>query len=308
MSQEKLATSFKALAANSAESGVKKTDLYRIPPEKIQEEPGFNARDYSDPDVVAQIEAFADAYGDGRYIPPLIVRIDGVTGDIFVVEGHLRRRGALLAIERGAPLAHLDCTPFRGNDTDRVTVMLTSAQGLPLKPLGIAESYLRLQRMGLNLSEIAKRINRTAAHVESLLLLATANSDVQSMVRNGEVAASTAIEAVRKHGERAGAFLGKKLQEAKSQGKTSVKASAIKEWSPPRKQAISIYKAASELAKAIDADYHDALLEENHGKVLVDASVIAELLKAFHETENLRLKKNQTKDVSESESENKDSE
>jgi len=44
MSQEKIATSFKALAANSSETNVKKTDLYRIPPEKIQEEPGFKCQ------------------------------------------------------------------------------------------------------------------------------------------------------------------------------------------------------------------------------------------------------------------------
>ena len=189
-STEKLATSFKALAANSAETNVKKTDLYRIPPDKLQEEEGFNARDYDDPEVIAQIESFADAYSNGRYVPPLIVRIDSGTGGIFVVEGHLRRKGANLAIERGAPIQHLDCTPFRGNDTDRVTVMLTSAQGLPLKPLGVAESYLRLTRMGLSVADISKRLCRTVTHVENMLTLATSNSDVHTMVRKGEVAAT----------------------------------------------------------------------------------------------------------------------
>ena len=66
-STEKLATSFKALAANSAETNVKKTDLYRIPPDKLQEEECFNARDYDDAEVIEQIESFADAYSNGRY-------------------------------------------------------------------------------------------------------------------------------------------------------------------------------------------------------------------------------------------------
>jgi len=301
MSQEKIATSFKALAANSSETNVKKTDLYRIPPEKIQEEPGFNARDYDDPDVVAQIDAFADAYENGRYVPPLIVRIDSVTGDIFVVEGHLRRRGVLLAIDRGAPIQHIDCTPFRGNDMDRVTVMLTSAQGLPLKPIGISESYLRLQRMGLSMADIAKRINRTTSHVESMLLLATANSDVQAMVRNGDVAASTAIEAVRKHGEKAGAFLGQKLQEAKASGKKTVKASAVKEWAPPRKVSLNLFSSIAPVHKAVaeDAGLKELLDRtdeidpaELEGKtVTLDAATVLVLCRNFLIADQLKNKR-----------------
>lgn len=300
-STEKLATSFKALAANSAETNVKKTDLYRIPPDKLQEEEGFNARDYDDPEVIAQIESFADAYSNGRYVPPLIVRIDSGTGGIFVVEGHLRRKGANLAIERGAPIQHLDCTPFRGNDTDRVTVMLTSAQGLPLKPLGVAESYLRLTRMGLSVADISKRLCRTVTHVENMLTLATSNSDVHTMVRKGEVAATTAIEAVRKHGDKAGNFLAGKLQEAKASGKTSVKPSAIKPWVPPRKMVTTIYDSLAPVFKSLEGqDDAQALLSQAEGadaepmegkRIWVDAAALAKLCRAFQDAEALKLKR-----------------
>ena len=58
----KVLTSFKAQAAHGAETGVKKTDMFRVPPQDLYEEEGFNQRDYNSPECVAQIEGFAKAY------------------------------------------------------------------------------------------------------------------------------------------------------------------------------------------------------------------------------------------------------
>ena len=229
-----MATSLKALAADADTPGVKKTDLYRVAPHLLHETEGFNLRDYNDPDVVSHIEAFANSYLNGAYVPPLVVRVDD-SGNVTIVEGHCRRRGALLAVERGAEVAFLDCLPFKGNDIERVEVMLRSAEGLKLKPLAIAEGYLRLHRMGHTNSLSAKRQNKTVAHVEQMLLLANANSDVHKLVRSGAVAAYAAIEALRAHGEKAGQFLSGKVDEAQSTGKKTVTRKDVKEWLPPRK-------------------------------------------------------------------------
>ena len=61
-SSEKVFTSFKALAANREMTGVSKDDVFKVPLDMLLEEPGFNPRDYNDPDVEAQVEAFAQAY------------------------------------------------------------------------------------------------------------------------------------------------------------------------------------------------------------------------------------------------------
>lgn len=298
---EKIHGSFKALAGNSQETGVKKTDLYKVPPEKLVEEPGFNERDYNDPDVQAQIEAFAQAYAAGRYVPPLAVRIDSATGDIILVDGHQRRRGALLAIERGTTITHLECLPFRGNDADRVVCMLTSSEGLKLKPVGIARGYLRLLRMGLDVSEIARSVAKTAQHVESMLVLAEANTDVQALVNQGAVSATMAIEVVRKHGDRAGEVLGSKLKEANARGQTKVKPSAIKEWAPPRALATKLYHSVgsalgqitqSSEVKQLLADLDTDGAESVAGKtVTVDAGALVELMRLFKEAEDAREKK-----------------
>ncbi len=104
-------TSLKAMAADPSDSQVKKTDLWKVDPRRLTEIDGFNLRDYDDPDVIAQIEAFADAYANGRYVPPLIVWVDD-QGNISPVEGHLRRRGAMLCIERGHDLPFVECVNF----------------------------------------------------------------------------------------------------------------------------------------------------------------------------------------------------
>ena len=83
-------TSFKAMAADGL---VKKTDLFKASPQDMVEDPNFNLRDYSDPEVQAQIEMFAKMYEQGEYVPPLICRV--MDGKVTPVEGHCRRRGAL---------------------------------------------------------------------------------------------------------------------------------------------------------------------------------------------------------------------
>ncbi|CAN7647521.1 hypothetical protein LJR129_005042 [Acidovorax sp. LjRoot129] len=305
--ESKIYTSFKAKAANGAETGVKKTDIFRVPPKDLLHEPGFNERDYNDPDVIAQIEGFCAAFMAGEFVPPLVVRIDPLTGLFYLVDGHQRQKGALLAIERGFEIEHLDCIPFRGNDVDRVVVQLTSERGLKLKPLGIALNYLKLHRMGKKNSEIAARVNRTVTHVESMLVLATANADVHELVKAESVSASGAIEAVKAHGEKAGEFLSGKLVQAKAQGKSTVKASAIKDWAPPRKMALKIYKSVNplfdvvaknpELNKLLDPD-SDFNPEKLQGKMVqLSAAAVVALCREFKAAQAMSQKRGQTEEA-----------
>ena len=64
--------------------------MFRVPPQDLHFEPGFNERDYESPECKAQIESFAKAYQAAEFVPPLVVRIDAATGLKYVVEGHQR--------------------------------------------------------------------------------------------------------------------------------------------------------------------------------------------------------------------------
>lgn len=274
-------TSLKALAADKSVEGVKKTDIFRVDPRLLYEEEDFNLRSYDDPDVVAHIEGFARSYAAGAYVPPLIVHV--IDGKVNVIEGHCRRRGALLAIERGNDIPFVDCISFRGSDSERVEVMLRSAEGLQLKPLEVSFGYLRLTRMGNSNSMIAQKVNKTVAHVEQMLLLATANSDVHQLVRAGAVSAATAIEAVRAHREKAGEFLKSKLNRGEK-----VSRSSIAGWTPPRKVVSSLWTSVEDVVKGLDKKTRTQIAEFEamdpdavKGKTIeVDAVAMLELVKA----------------------------
>ena len=179
--------------------------------------------------------------------------------------------------------------------------MLTSAEGLKLKPLGVADSYLRLIRMGKTSAEVAKRVNRTSSHVDAMLILATANSDVHALVRSGDVAATTAIEAVRAYGEKAGTFLSGKLLEAQANGKKTLKPSAIKRWVPPRKMVESLYESIEPIFKSLETQEEAmALLNQTNDpeapqaegqKVWVDAAALLKLCRVFQDAEALKQKR-----------------
>lgn len=306
--------SFKAQAANSAETGVKKDDVFKVPVDKLLEEEGFNERDYNDPEVEAQIEMFAQAYENGQYVPPLTVRIDSLTGSFFLVDGHQRTRGAKRAIARGATLEHLVCVPFRGNNVDRVFCMVNSSNGLKLKPVGVARSYLRLINMGKTVADIAKGVHQNVPHVESMLVLAEANADVHTLVDQGVVSATTAIEIVRKHGEKAGAFLAGKLEQEKAKGKTKIRPAAIKDWAPPRKMATAIYSSLAPVYASLAQQTEAlALLEQPEAangealegkKLWVDAKALLQLCQAFKDAEALKLKRSGESISSEDDSSN----
>lgn len=279
--------SLKSMAADKDMPGVKKNDLFRIDPRLIEEEDGFNLRDYNDPEVIEHIEKFADSYMAGSFVPPWIVRTDG-QGRILVVEGHCRRRGALLAIERGAELPFVDTVPFRGNDADRVHVMLKSSEGLKFRPLKVAEGYLRLHRMGHSNVDIAKKQQVTPARVEQMLLLATAESDVHQLVNDGVVTADLAIEAIRAHREQAGAFLRGEFEKAKAQGKNKVTRGTMRGPSLPPKVVGSVVDSLRYAVESLDdktrhrlADLESKEPSELIGqRVEVEAHILLELLRA----------------------------
>lgn len=282
--------SLKAQAENKVE-GVKKKTTFQVDPRILQEEEGFNLRDYDDPEVMAQIEAFAHSYLNGHYVPPLVVRVRE-DGSISPVEGHLRRHGAMLAIKRGAPLPFVDCEEFKGDEKECNSLMLRAAEGLKLKPLKKALGYLRLKEQGMSNAEIADDQKVTPARVEQLLLLAEAGPVVHQLVREDKVAAEAAIEALRVHGNKTAEFLMGKHKEATERGEKKVTRSTLKDWVPAPKVVSGLMGSVQTVVSALDkgtltmlAKYEDMNPEQlkaelDGKKVEIDAAALLELIKA----------------------------
>lgn len=209
------ASSLKVLAEAKAE-GIQKSTQFRVDPRIIEIEDGFNARPIDQEHVAAMKTSMLA----GSVLPPLFVRVDN--DRIIMVDGHHRLTAITQLIDEGHEIKRVDVVQFRGNDADRISHMLTSAQGKPLTPLQMGLQYRKLTGFGWDEGEIAKKVGKSRQHVHDMVLLAESNSDVQGMVARGEVAAHVAVDVLRKHGSEAGNVLAGHLNTAKAAGKRKV--------------------------------------------------------------------------------------
>ncbi|MDE2457956.1 MAG: hypothetical protein KGL20_01820 [Rhodospirillales bacterium] len=287
----------KSFTAEAQAQDNRKLYLYQIDPLLVEEEDGFNLRYYDDPKVIAHIEAFCDSFMEERYVPPMVVRaLDD--GRIVVIEGHCRRRGLRMAIARGARIPLVSVIPFRGNDAERVEVMLRSAQGLKLEALDVARGYLRLREMGFNPEDIAASQSKSVARVRQMLLLAQADPQVQALVRGNHVSADAAIEALIEHGDVAAEVLGRKLDEARQEGRARLTKAAPRLPRPSRKTVEKVFAGVEEAAAHLPADLPKqarALLklsdaEREARRVEVSAQLLIGLAQAAKEIERMRAR------------------
>lgn len=206
----------------------KRADAVHVQYESLHIEPGFNLRE-AGPDLEESIEALTQHIMDGGKFPPLEVRLRD-DGGAYVVDGHRRHAAFGRALERGAPLrnpadgkAWVHVVVFEGNDADRTARIITSATNKPLTPLEMAEGYKRLRAFGWTPIQIAKKVGKSAEHVQQLLALGDAPNAVREMVTSGDVSASRAAKTARSlGGDKAAETLAVQVAEAKAQGASRV--------------------------------------------------------------------------------------
>lgn len=195
-------------ALRQNEAIVSRFDAFRIDPRKLVIEPGYNVRDLTTPEAIAGLHALKDEIiAQGGVKTALTVRLKG--DEVTVVRGHRRHAATMLAIAEGHNIVSIPAVPedVGTNDESRVIDLVTSNSGEPLKPLEKAEVLQRLLGFGNTEAMVAKKTGWSAATIDGYKVLLSANSDVRTMIRNGELSPSSAIAAVREHGDAAGAVL-----------------------------------------------------------------------------------------------------
>lgn len=277
------------------EGTVKRADAMKVQLEDLHEEPGFNLRDLQavDPDGVSfqdGIDALAEFIAAGGIYPPLEVRPRS-EGGVWLVDGH-RRRMALLQLdaqgrlprapnkETGKLEAWVSIVPFEGNDADRVARIITSQQSRKLNDLEKANGCKRLAAFGWAPEQIAKAIGLTRQRVDQLLILASANTDVQQMVKAGNVSGTVAVELVREHGEGAGKVLMEEWGKAKAAGKAKVTAGTMKGATVPRGLLDDMHAIATTMHKSFKPDdlvaierYHRGEITEGTVEISLEAAM-----------------------------------
>ncbi|NNJ15534.1 ParB N-terminal domain-containing protein [Pseudomonas putida CSV86] len=256
-----MAKSFKQMIKDGE---VRRADAMKVQLEDLHEESGFNLRIEGEA-LEASIDALAEFIANGGQIPALEVR-PRAEGGVWIVDGHRRRR-ALIKLDKAGRLprtpnkddpsileAWVAVTAFEGSDADRVARIISSQENEKLSPLELAEGYKRLRAFGWTVDQIAKKVGKTRQHVEQVVTVGNANTDVQSLVAAGQVSATTAAQVVRAHGDKAGKVLGAELQKAQAKGKTKVTAGTMRGPSISRPKLEAIHAAADALLLAIPQD------------------------------------------------------
>lgn len=286
-------SSFKQLIK---EGNLKRADAMKARLDDIHEEPGFNLRTES-ADLQESIRALAHYIAAGGIIPALEVR-PRAEGGVWVVDGHRRRRALRIARdELGAPVEWVNIVAFVGNDADRTARIISSAEGRGLSMLEVGRGYLRLHRaFNKSLPEIASMFGKTPQHVAHVLVLATANADVQQLVEDGRVSGSHAVAVVRQHGEGAGDVLRAELDKAAQQGKARVTPAMMHPRRLPARITDEVVGAAESFVGGLDARVLQTLQGLKSGRldkgatVQVPAEALQKMLDALQQAQAARDK------------------
>ena len=198
------------------ESGIKVNKTFMVDVDRIFIETGFNVSDL-DQEHIEQIRL---GFESGQPIPAIVGKV--TPAGFKVIDGHHRFEAAKLA-----GVLRLECKDFNGTDADIVAMMIKSSQGRNLTPVERAKAYERLKGFGLDSQEIADKVGRSRADVDSHILLLSGGEQVLSAVRSGEVGFSVAVNEIRKSGASAGEKIQAAVTEAKASGKKKAAAADL---------------------------------------------------------------------------------
>lgn len=210
-----------------ASSHAKSRDLWQVPVANIRIIDGFNVR-IRDAKYDEKIDELAKSIlAEGFYQDkPLAGYVAKENGEnvIFVTDGHRRYEATLKAITAGAQIEVLPIVvSAQSVSTEDLVVSLVRANsGEPLRPYEQAVVAKRLQRYGWETPQIAERLGFSGQYVENLLFLMAAPIAIRNMVIEDQVSASTAVEALRTHGEKAVEKLTEALNKVQSGGQTRI--------------------------------------------------------------------------------------
>lgn len=173
---------------------------------------------------------------------------------IFISDGHCRLRALKLALSEGADIKQISCVtlPSKGHDIkDIVAGILLHNSGKDLTPYEKAIVCKRLLNFGMSDKEIAKKVGFTPEYVNLLLEAVSAPLSIVTLIQNGEIALTKAVELIRKHGPKAVGIIKEGLAASKAAGKKGLVGSYLPGAAlnkVVKRQAESLYEATKKVS------------------------------------------------------------
>jgi len=259
---EPIATGNTKAAVKTA--GGKSADLWMLPYDALHYDPRDNVR----PLDVAWAKHIGKLIATEGFdkSQPLHCYVRKVNGEdhVYVWKGQHRYHGAGFAIKAGIDVGLIPVVMLDAKSVDRVNMIfggLTSNDSKRTSPLELAEKIAELRAVhGVDVKTICMRLNITDQTVRDVALLETAPAGLHTLVREGTVAGTLAIEEIRRHGpEKALERLQKSAAEAKATGKAKVtKKHLAKPDTAPAAKKISD-ASAKQLLQALQSVLHDPM-------------------------------------------------
>lgn len=187
---------------SDAKTGLKafaqgRSDIHRVDPRVLFIKPNWNMREES-PELSEHIDMLAQSIAEIGVKEPITVRLED--SKLWVINGHCRTRACMRAIEHYG--ADIKTVPVQAedrysNDADLILSQIVRNSGKPLTIPEQARVYKKLLDMGLEQSQIAKKVGLSGGRVSQILNFNTMPQSVQQHVINGNISPSLAQQTVQ---------------------------------------------------------------------------------------------------------------
>lgn len=274
------------IAANKENSTAKRADSIKALLSKIKIVNGFNERDFQREDVRLHIASIVSSLIAGEPIPALVVWTNPENGDIELVDGECRYWAYTdFAAEYPDKFdGYVSVVPYQGTPAQRKAMVAKSNSQLPLDPVQRGRVYLSLRdEHGMTRQEIALEMNKSLAHVDQHLLLATADPLVTAAIDAGIISATEAVKLTRDHGADAPAELERRKEAAREIGKGKVTAKVASPKASSRPRIDMVVSAAVVLVKQLSQATIDLCDDPEPTHVNVSSHALADLIMAVRE-------------------------
>ena len=276
------------IASDKENTAAKRGDAIRALHSKIKIVNGFNERDFQREDVRLHIASIVAALIAGEPIPALVVWTNPENGDIELVDGECRY-WAYSDFADSYPDrfdGYVSVVPFQGTPAQRKAMVAKSNSQLPLDPVQRGRVYISLRdEHGMTRQDIAAEMGKSLAHVDQMILLASAKPEVLEAVESGSISATEAVKLTREHGDDAAEELERRQEAAKELGKNKVTAKVA----TPKKAVVSrpridmVVSAAVVLVNRLGADVLRDIDRPEDTEVRVSSHALADLLQAVND-------------------------
>jgi len=254
----------KAMTAAATSKG----EAFNVRVDQLRTIPGFNVRIRETDDYRSHVEELKQSIRENGFYPnkPLAGYIgkDGEEDVIFVTDGHTRLEAVQEInaedVDGKETLETLPLVlkPADSSINDLTIALVQDNNGRPLLPyeMGIVVRRLQNARDGegqplFSKADIARKLSITERYIDDLNVLVSAPAKVRNAVLNGEVAATLAIQELRKNPKKAEERITTAVTKAKASGKSKATKKDIVPSVKMKKVAIRVSLATGDSIKDV---------------------------------------------------------